>query len=124
MGVSRLFGVAGVIDAGEVEEEFRPFLTESETIHAGFKLIRDKFVFTDKRLLIVDVQGMTGRKKEYLSIPYSRVTKFSIESSGHLDMDADLKIWVGSFENPIEKKLNKSIDIYELHRLMAGQILG
>ena len=123
MGLSGLLGVAGLIDPSEVEKDFRPLLMESEKIHAGFKLIRDKFIFTEKRMLIVDVQGVTGRKKEYLSIPYSKISKFSIESAGHLDMDADLKIWVSSYSEPIEKKLNKSIDIYALHRLLADGVM-
>jgi hypothetical protein len=69
--------------------------------------------------MIVDVQGMTGKKIEYLSIPYSKITKFSIETSGRFDLDAELKIWVGSDPSPIQKKFNKKVNIYDLQRVLA-----
>lgn len=58
----------------------------------AFKVIRDMFVFTNKRLIIVDKQGVTGKKAEYLSVPYGSITRFSKESAGMMDLDADLKI--------------------------------
>ena len=62
---------------------------------------------------------MTGKKIEYLSIPYSKITKFSIETSGRFDLDAELKIWVGSDTSPIQKKFNKKVNIYDLQRVLA-----
>jgi len=70
-------------------------------------------------LIIVDVQGMTGKKIEYLSIPYSKITKFSIETSGRFDLDAELKIWIGSDPSPIQKKFNKKVNIYDLQKVLA-----
>lgn len=83
----------------------------NESIQDGFKIIRDTFVFTDKRFIIIDVQGMTGKKIEYQSIPYSKITFYSIETSGHFDLDAELKIWIGSIATPIEKKFNKKVNL-------------
>ena len=99
-------------------------LTETESIQVGFKVVRDTFIFTDKRLLIVDIQGMTGRKTEYLSIPYSKITRFSIETAGHFDLDAELKIWIGSDQTPLQKKFNKSVNIYDVQRVLATYTLG
>jgi hypothetical protein len=65
------------------------------------------------------VQGMTGRKIEYLSIPYNKITKFSIETAGRFDLDAELKIWVGSDTIPIQKKFNKKVNIYDLQKVLA-----
>ena len=62
---------------------------------------------------------MTGRKIEYLSIPYSKITKFSIETAGRFDLDAELKIWVGSDTTPIKKKFNKKVNIYDLQKVLA-----
>lgn len=70
-------------------------------------------------MIIVDVQGMTGKKIEYLSIPYSKITKFSIETSGRFDLDAELKIWIGSDPSPIQKKFNKKVNIYDLQKVLA-----
>ena len=119
-----ILGNAGVIDPNKLEEKYAEMLTETESIQVGFKVVRDTFIFTDKRLLIVDIQGMTGRKTEYLSIPYSKITRFSIETAGHFDLDAELKIWIGSDQTPLQKKFNKSVNIYDVQRVLATYTLG
>jgi hypothetical protein len=72
----------------------------------------------------VDVQGMTGKKTQYLSIPYGKITKFSIETSGHFDLDAELKMWIGSDPAPIAKKFNKKVNIYDVQAVLAQHILS
>jgi hypothetical protein len=120
MGIlSSILGNAGVVAPDKIETDYAQLLAEGETIEVGFAVFRDTFIFTDKRLMIVDVQGMTGKKIEYLSIPYSKITKFSIETSGRFDLDAELKIWVGSDTSPIQKKFNKKVNIYDLQRALA-----
>jgi|TARA_B110000285_G_scaffold213931_1_gene258751 hypothetical protein len=120
MGIlSSILGNAGVVAPDKIETDYAQLLAEGETIEVGFAVFRDTFIFTDKRLMIVDVQGMTGKKIEYLSIPYSKITKFSIETSGRFDLDAELKIWVGSDTSPIQKKFNKKVNIYDLQRVLA-----
>jgi len=120
MGIlSSILGNAGVVAPDKIETNYAQLLAEGETIEVGFAVFRDTFIFTDKRLMIVDVQGMTGKKIEYLSIPYSKITKFSIETSGRFDLDAELKIWVGSDPSPIQKKFNKKVNIYDLQRVLA-----
>lgn len=119
-----ILGNAGVIDPDQLEEKYDQMLTESESIQVGFKVVRDTFIFTDKRLLIVDIQGMTGRKTEYLSVPYSKITRFSIETAGHFDLDAELKIWIGSDQTPLQKKFNKSVNIYDVQKVLATYTLG
>ena len=94
-------------------------------IELGFKLIRDTFIFTNKRFIIIDVQGITGSKVEYKSLTYKSISKFSIETSGTFDLDAELKIWVSSEANPsISKKFNKSVDVYEVQKLLASHVLN
>ncbi len=120
MGIlSSIVGKAGVVAPDKIETDYAQLLAEGETIEVGFAVFRDTFIFTDKRLMIVDIQGMTGKKIEYLSIPYSKITKFSIETSGRFDLDAELKIWVGSDPAPIQKKFNKKVNIYDLQRVLA-----
>ena len=98
-------------------------LSEDEEIDVGFVVLRDTFVFTNKRLLLVDIQGITGQKISYMSISYSKITKYSIETAGTFDLDAELKIWVGSDPSPISKKFNKSVNIYDLQQVLAKYVL-
>ena len=65
-------GNAGVVDESELQDKFGRLLTEGETFQAGFRVVRDTFIFTDKRMIIVDVQGMRGKKQEYQTIPYDK----------------------------------------------------
>ena len=123
MGIfSSLIGNAGVVESDELKQEYEKLLAEDESIEVGFKVIRDTFIFTSRRLIIIDVQGLTGKKIEYLSIPYGKITKFSIETSGHFDLDAELKIWVGSAPEPIEKTFNNKVNIYDLQKVLAKHI--
>lgn len=115
-----LLGNAGVIQPNELEKDYEKLLSKEEKIGIGFQVVRDTFIFTNKRLILIDVQGLTGKKVEYLSIPYNKITKFSIETAGSLDLDAELKIWVGSEESPIEKKFNNKVNIYDVQRILAN----
>ena len=115
----RLLGNAGAISSENLQREFGRLLAEDEQVYAGFKVIRDTWIFTDRRLILVDVQGMTGRKKEYLSIPYGKITMYSVETTGAFDLDAELKLWIGSNPQPIEKKFNRSVDVYAVQGLLT-----
>jgi hypothetical protein len=124
MGIlSGLLGNAGVISAEKLATDYGRLLIEGEKIEVGFVVIRDTFVFTNKRLILVDIQGFTGSKIDYLSIPYSKITKYSIETAGTFDLDAELKIWVGSDPQPISKQFNKKVSIYDLQMVLAEHVL-
>ena len=125
MGIfNALIGNAGVVDAGELQKEYKGILVEGEKVEIGFKLIRDVFIFTDKRLILVDKQGLTGKKVEYLSILYKSISKFSVETAGHLDLDAELKIWISSEKTPsVSKKFNKKVNIYDVQKVLANHLL-
>lgn len=99
-------------------------MLEEEEIEIGFKLVRDTFIFTTKRLIIIDKQGVTGRKMEYFSLGYKSISRFSVETAGTFDLDAELKIWVSSESQPsITRKFNKSVDVYEVQKLLAKYVL-
>lgn len=92
-------------------------------VELGFKLVRDTFIFTDKRLILIDIQGLTGSKREYLSIPYKSISRFSIETAGTFDLDAELKIWISSEQQAsISKQFNKKIDIYKVQQFLASKV--
>lgn len=120
---SGILGNASKIDIGEISEEFGKVLAPNERIEHAYQLIRDYFVFTDKRLVVVNKQGITGSKMEFHSIPYKSVTHFSIETGGTLDLDADLKIWISSTAEPFTQKFNKRLSIYEVQAVLASYVL-
>lgn len=123
--LSSLLGNAGAVNPAELNEKYGPLLTEGENIELGFKLIRDTFVFTNKRLIFINKQGITGSKVEYKSIVYKSISRFSIESAGHFDLEAELKIWVSSEANPsIKATFSKSVNVYEVQKLLAHYVLG
>ncbi|WP_373059051.1 PH domain-containing protein [Zunongwangia sp. H14] len=118
--LSSLMGNAGAIDKNELQKEYGKLLIPTETVEAGFKLIRDTFIFTNKRLIIIDVQGITGKKTEYFSVLYKSISRFSVETAGSFDLDAELKIWISGESTPsISKKFNKKVNIYEVQKLLA-----
>ncbi|WP_374580427.1 PH domain-containing protein [Pseudoduganella sp.] len=120
---SGILGNASKIDIGDISEEFGKVLAPNERIEHAYQLIRDYFVFTDKRLVVVNKQGITGSKMEFHSIPYKSVTHFSIETGGTLDLDADLKIWISSTAEPFTQKFNKRLSIYEVQAVLASYVL-
>lgn len=125
MGIfSALIGNAGVVSQEELIRDYGKLLTEGEAIDLGFKLIRDTFIFTNKRMILVDKQGITGSKTEYLSINYKQISRFSIETAGTFDLEAELKIWISSETTPsITKKFNKSVNVYDVQKVLAHHVL-
>jgi len=77
-----LIGNASEIDAAKIEADFAQVLSSGEKIEKAYQLLRDLFVFTNKRLILVDKQGLTGSKVEYHSLPYKSITHFSVEMPG------------------------------------------
>tara|TARA_X000000950_G_C13826296_1_gene624185 strand:+ start:1032 stop:1409 length:378 start_codon:yes stop_codon:yes gene_type:complete len=122
--LSGLLGNASVMDSKEVQKEYGKIFLKGEKVEAAFKIIRDLFIFTNKRLVLIDKQGLTGKKVEYLSIAYKSISKFSVETAGTFDLDAELKIWVSSEKLPsVSKKFNKSVDVYEVQKILADFVL-
>ncbi len=101
-----LLGNASETDAQAVQEELSPVLAESESVVSAYKLVRDLIVFTNKRFILIDKQGLTGRKVNYHSVPYKAVTQFIVETAGHFDTDSELKIWVSGQDAPLEVELS------------------
>ena len=121
---SALIGNAGVVSQDELLRDYGKLLTEGEGLELGFKLLRDTFIFTTKRLILVDKQGITGSKTEYLSVNYKQISRFSIETAGTFDLEAELKIWISSETTPsITKKFNKSVNVYDVQKVLAHHVL-
>lgn len=90
----------------------------------GFKLSSDVFIFTPKRLILVENHASLYGKIEYKSIPYKNISRFSIETARTFDLDAELKIWVSSEQIPsIKKQFDKSVSVYDVHHVLATYVL-
>ena len=121
---SALLGNAGALSQEELNQQCSQLLCDGEEIELGFKLIRDMFIFTNKRLILIDKQGLTGSKTEYKSISYKSISRFSIETAGTFDLDAELKIWVSSELQPsVQKQFNKSVNVYDVQKVLANHCL-
>mgnify|MGYP003575822249 FL=1 len=117
--IDTLLGHAGEKPVDRLAEEFAPLLAPGETLERAFGLIRDLIVFTDRRMILVDKQGLTGSKIQYLSIPYRSVVMFSIETAGHFDMDSELRIWLSGQAAPISRTLGRDSGAREILALLA-----
>lgn len=73
--------------------QINPILIEGEIILSSYKGIRDGVVFTNKRIIAINVQGLTGKKKDFTSMPYSKIQVYSVETSGIFDLDSELELW-------------------------------
>lgn len=102
---------------------YSQILIDGEIIEAGYVVIRDTFLFTNKRLILIDIQGVSGKQTEYISIPYGNIMKFSVQTGGGFDLNAELKLWIGSDTIPLEKKFNENVSIYEVQKLLAQHVL-
>ncbi len=121
--IDGMLGHAAKIDNGKIQQEFSQILAPGERVEHAYQLIRDYFVFTDKRFVLVDKQGITGSKVQYHSIPYKSITHFTVETAGTFDLDAELKIWISGTAAPIQKQFNKRLGIYEVQSVLASYVL-
>ena len=121
--LSSLLGNASEVHSDDLDKILMDCLIDGEEIQKAYKVIRDMFVFTNKRLILIDKQGVTGSKVELLSIPYSKITKFSKESAGHFDLDAELKIWIGSEVEPLTKEFKAGDNINDVYKILSQFVL-
>lgn len=119
-----LLGNADSIKIENVRDEISPLLFDGENIEHAFKLLRDLVIFTDKRLILIDKQGITAKKVEYKSIAYRSISKFSTETAGHFDLDGELKLWIsGQVEPSEELQFGKGEALSQVQRLLAEKVL-
>ena len=120
--LNSILGNASQVNINEIKAQFENVLVENENIEAAFSLFRDKMVFTNKRIIFLDKQNVTGSKKEYLSVPYHSISVFSVESAGTFDADAEIKLWVREI-GKVTKKVGKSTDTMQIQKILASYIL-
>jgi hypothetical protein len=116
-----------------------PMLQGCESVEMAFKGRRDMTLFTTKRILIVDIKGWSGKKVQYLTLPYSAIQAFAVRSAGSfMDKDSELMLWTDIMHEPkqgdnppepgmsyLEQDFQKdNIDLFAIHRYMSEKVLG
>ena len=100
----------------------QPIMVNGETIIAEYTAVRDFVVFTNKRIIAVNVQGLTGKKKDFTSLPYSKIQAFSVETAGVLDLDSELEIYFSSI-GKVKFEFKGACDIAEIGKMISTHIL-
>ena len=121
--INAILGNASSIDVAALEKEYAPMLCDGEQIEQAFVVIRDKWIFTNKRLILQDIQGVTGSKRSYRSIPYGSINMFSVETAGTFDTDSEMKIWVKGLDEPIKQNFGRKADVKGIQRALASYVL-
>ncbi len=112
------------ISVESVQNDFAPILLRDENVLAAFRTIRDTAFLTNYRFVYVNVQGLTGKKVDVQSIPYKSIIRFSLETAGTFDLDADLKIWVSSAGEPLQVKIGRDSDVTAIQQILANHVLA
>ena len=89
---------------------------------SAFKGMRDWVVFTDKRLVAVNVQGVTGKKRDFTSLPYSHIQAYGVETAGHFDLDSELEMWFSGL-GKVKLEFSNGVDIRAIGQFIASKIL-
>ncbi len=110
------------IGMDEIRAEVFDLLVDGEQPAAAFKTVRDQVIFTTKRVFVVNVQGITGKKTSYFSYPYSKIQYFGVETAGILDIDSELVL---AFSNGAKLSFDfrSSVDIRKLNTLISNYVL-
>jgi hypothetical protein len=121
--LSGIFGNATEISADDVAKQLSQLLVDGEQVVKAYKLIRDQLIFTNRRIIYIDKQGISGNKQEIISIPYRSIDRFSMENAGFMDMDSEIKVWLKGQPHPEAWKFTKGSNILEAHQVLASQVL-
>ncbi len=103
-----------------VPEQIKKLLIIDEKPLCAFKTIRDAAVFTNKRLIVSDTQGLTGKKKEIYFLPYKSIIMYSIENAGHLDINSEIELWTKA--GNIKINLKRGADLEKIAKIIGEYI--
>jgi hypothetical protein len=121
--LSGLLGHASEVDAERLEKDLVGILIEGEAVEHAYRLVRDLVILTTHRLIFVDKQGLTGRKRDYLCVPYRGIDRFSKETLGHVDLDAEIKLWLRGREEPLSLEFKGNQDVDAIFRTLSTHVL-
>jgi hypothetical protein len=97
-------------------------LLPDEKIIGSFKALRDGVVFTNKRIIAINVQGVTGRKKDFTSLPYKNIVVFSVETAGSFDLDSELEVYFSGL-GKVKFEFTGKVNVAEIAKTIGGFVL-
>jgi len=112
----------GRVDNTEVQPLIAPMLLDGENIMIAAKALRDYVVFTDKRIIAINVQGMSGKKRDFTTLPYSKIQAYSIETAGTFDLDSELELWFSGL-GKVKLEFKGKFDVAYLNKLIGHFVL-
>ena len=110
------------VDDSAYSEAIAPMLVDGEFIVGTFKAIRDGVVFTNKRIFVINVQGITGKKVDYTSLPYSKIQAYSVETAGVIDLDSELELWFSGL-GKIKLEFVARADVGKICKMISERVL-
>ena len=110
------------IDPGSVMGDIQQILINGEQVIGAYKAMRDYCVFTNKRVIAVNVQGMTGKKKDFTSLPYSKVSAYSVETAGVLDLDSQLEMYFSGL-GKVKFEFTGQSNVFQICQIISNFIL-
>lgn len=99
-----------------------PMFVSGEEIIQTFQGIRDGVVFTNKRIFAINVQGITGKKKDFSSLPYSKIQAFSVETAGTFDLDSELELWFSGL-GKVKFEFVSNADVSKICKMISDRVL-
>lgn len=119
VNVNKIFNFYAKI---EVPNELKSFILDNEQVFFAVKTVRDAAIFTDKRILVADKQGITGKKIEYFTIPYKNIITYAVETAGNFDLDSEIKLQMsGGISIELKFFKDKKMDslLLEVYRIIT-----
>lgn len=110
------------VDDSAYSEAIAPMLVDGESIVGTFKAIRDGVVFTNKRIFVINVQGLTGKKVDYTSLSYSKIQAYSVETAGVIDLDSELELWFSGL-GKIKLEFVARADVGKICKMISERVL-
>ena len=110
------------VDINSFDKLVLDFITSDEQVIGAYQSVRDGVIFTNKRIIAINVQGVTGKKKDFTNIPYSKITTFSLETSGVFDLDSELEIYISGL-GKVKFQFTGSTNVKEICKLISDNSL-
>lgn len=110
------------VNDNDFSEMISPMFIPGEEIIQSFRGIRDGVVFTNKRIFAINVQGITGKKKDFTSLPYSKIQAYSVETAGVLDLDSELELWFSGM-GKVKFEFVARANVADICRMISEKVL-
>ena len=110
------------VNANAFEKMVSPILVDNEEIVRSFQSIRDGVVFTNLRIITINIQGITGKKKDFTSLPYSKIQAFSVETAGAFDLDSELELWFSGM-GKVKFEFVARANVADICRMISEKVL-